>query len=262
MTRWWRIFFVGGAIAYRGLFNWIRPAMYIPTMLGAPLFQLIFFTKLGQFAHAESREFYVVGNSVQACSMSSVYGMTMAVANERWFGTLGPLLASPANRAAVFLGRGVPVLANGLLVSAFTFGVGVLLLGFRPALSSAPALALVVVVTAASCTCFGMLLGSIGLRAKDFWFAANLAYFLMLLFCGVNVPLSRLPGWMSAISRCLPLTHGIAAARAVARGETLGRVGGLVATEAGIAAAYAAAAFVLFRVLEHESRRSAVLDTY
>ena len=98
--------------------------MYIPTMLGSPLFQLIFFTKLGQYAHAESRDFYIVGNAVQVCAMSAVYGMTMSVANERWFGTLGPLLASPANRAAVFLGRGVPVLANGLLVSAFTFGAG------------------------------------------------------------------------------------------------------------------------------------------
>ena len=115
VRRWLRVFFVGGSIAYRGLFNWIRPAIYIPTMLGAPLFQLIFFTKLGQFAHAENRDFYIVGNSIQACAMSSVYGMTMAVANERWFGTLGPLLASPANRSAVFLGRGVPVLANGLL---------------------------------------------------------------------------------------------------------------------------------------------------
>ena len=45
MKRWFRTFFVGGLIAYRGLFNWIRPAMYIPTMLGSPLFQLIFFTK-------------------------------------------------------------------------------------------------------------------------------------------------------------------------------------------------------------------------
>src|SRR5262249_6909992 len=161
---------------FRGLFNWIRPAMYIPTMLGAPLFQLIFFTKLGQFAHAEPSDFYVVGNSVQACSMSCVYGMTMAVANERWFGTLGPLLASPANRAAVFLGRGVPVLANGLLVSGFTFLVGVLLLDFRPGTSAIAPLTLIVVVTVASCTCFGMLLGSIGLRAKDFFFAANLAY--------------------------------------------------------------------------------------
>ena len=55
-----------------GLFNWIQPALYIPTMLGSPLFQLIFFTKLGQYAHAESRDFYIVGNAVQVCAMSSV----------------------------------------------------------------------------------------------------------------------------------------------------------------------------------------------
>ncbi|HVU76943.1 MAG TPA: ABC transporter permease [Gaiellaceae bacterium] len=262
MKRWFSIFFVGGVIAYRGLFNWIRPAMYIPTMLGSPLFQLIFFTKLGQYAHAESRDFYIVGNAVQACSMSSVYGMTMAVANERWFGTLGPLLASPANRSAVFLGRGIPVLANALLVSLFTFLAGAVLLGFRPGLGSVPALAVVVVVTATSCTAFGMLLGSIGLRAKDFWFAANMSYFLMLLFCGVNIPLSVLPGWMSAVSRCLPLTHGIEAARKVADGAPLSDVGHLVATEAFVGACYALAAFLLFRLLERESRRSAVLDAY
>ena len=37
---------------------------------------------------------------------------------------------------------------------------------------------------------------------------------------------------------------------------------GLVWTEAGVAVAYAAAGFVLFRVLERESRRSGVLDAY
>ena len=261
MTRFLRIFFVGGVIAYRGLFNWIRPSIYIPTMLGSPLFQLVFFTKLGEYAHARNAAFYIVGNSVQVCAMASVYGMTMAIANERWFGTLGPLLASPANRAAVFLGRGVPVLANGLLVSAFGFVVGAALLGFRPGWASVPALATVVVVTAVSCTAFGMLLGSIGLRAKDFFFAANLAYFLMLLFCGVNIPVESLPGWMEAVSRCLPLTHGIMAAREVAGGATLADVSGLVWTEVGVGAAYAAAAFGLFRLLERESRRSAVLDS-
>jgi ABC-2 type transport system permease protein len=262
VRRFLRIFFVGGAIAYRGLFNWIRPAMYIPTMLGSPLFQLIFFTKLGQYAHAESRDFYIVGNATQTCAMASVYGMTMAIANERWFGTLGPLLASPANRAAVFLGRGVPVLANGLLVSGFTYLAGVALLGFRPPLSSVPALVLIVVVTTISCTAFGMLLGSTSLRAKDFFFAANLTYFLMLLLCGVNIPLGDLPGPLAAIGRCLPLTHGIAAAREVAAGASFGDVAGPVGTELGIAAAYAAAAYAVFRILEHESRRSAVLDAY
>jgi ABC-2 type transport system permease protein len=262
MTRWFRVFFVGGAIAYRGLFNWIRPAMYIPTMLGSPLFQLIFFTKLGQYAQAEPADFYIVGNAVQVCAMSSVYGMTMSIANERWFGTLGPLLASPANRAAVFLGRGLPVLANGLLVSVFTFAMGALFLGFRPGLDSVPALAVILLVTVASCTGFGMLLGSVGLRAKDVFFAANLAYFLMLLFCGVNIPLDVLPGWMSFVGLCLPLTHGIAAAREVAAGASLRQVAGLVWTEAGIALAYAATGFIAFRWLEHESRRSAVLDAY
>ena len=108
-----------------------------------------------------------------------------------------------------------------------------------------------------------MLLGSIGLRAKDFFFAANLAYFLMLLFCGVNIPLDVLPGWMSAVGRCLPLTHGIAAAREVAAGAPLGarrraRLDGARRSRV----AYAAAGFVLFRCLERESRRSAVLDAY
>jgi hypothetical protein len=49
------------------------------------------------------------------------------------------------------------------------------LLGFSPGAAAVPALAVILLVTVASCTCFGMLLGSIGLRAKDFFFAANLA---------------------------------------------------------------------------------------
>ena len=258
-----RVFFVGGLISYRALFNWISPSIYIPTMLGAPLFQILFFTYLGRYADTgESDSFFVVGNAIQVCSMAAVYGMTMAVANERQSGTLGPLLASPGNRAAIFLGRGVPVLANGIVVSCFGFLVGVVFLDFRPAAGAWPALGVDLVVTAASCTAFGMLLGSIGLYGRDFFFVANLAYFLMLLFCGVNVPLSVLPGWMQGISACLPLTHGIAAARKIAAGASLGSVSDLVLTELAVGIAYATAGFLLFRVLESASRQRAVLDTF
>ena len=146
-------------------------------------------------------------------------------------------------------------------MSAFSFLVGVVLLDFRPGWNAVPALAVVVVASALGSTCLGMLIGSIGLRAKDFFFAANMTNFLLLLLCGVNVPIGVLPGWMQAISRCLPLTHGIAAGRRIARGETLAGVGGLVWTELVIAAAYAAAAYLVFRFLERASRRSAVLDS-
>ena len=50
MSSFLRVFFVGGLISYRALFNWIRPEIYIPTMLGAPLFQIVFFTYLGRYA--------------------------------------------------------------------------------------------------------------------------------------------------------------------------------------------------------------------
>ena len=98
------------------------------------------------------------------------------------------------------------------------------------------------------------------LRARDVFFASNLMYFLTLLFCGTNVPLGTLPGWMQAIGRSLPLTHGIEAARSVAEGAALGEVSGLVRTELLIGAVYALGAYVLFRVFEIEGRRRASLE--
>jgi ABC-2 type transport system permease protein len=256
-----RVFGVGGLISWRALFNWISPLLYVTTMLGSPLFQILFFAYLGRFTGAGDDTFFVVGNAVQVSAMSGIYGMTMAVANERQFGTLSPLLATPANRLALFTGRAVPAVVNGLVVSVFGFCVGALFLDFNLTAAEIPPLAVVLLVTVASCTALGMLLGSIGLRARDVFFISNLVYFLMLLFCGVNIPLDSLPGWMEAIGRSVPLTHGIEAARKVAGGAGVGDVGGLVLTELGIGACYAVAAFLLFRYLETESRRRASLET-
>ena len=94
-----RVFFVGGAISYRALFNWISPGMYATTMLGSPLFQILFFTYLGRYAGSQDDAFFIVGNAIQVAAMSGIYGMTMGIANERQFGTLQPLLATPANSA-------------------------------------------------------------------------------------------------------------------------------------------------------------------
>ena len=257
-----RVFFVGGTISYRALFNWISPGMYVTTMLGSPLFQILFFTYLGRYAGSRNDDFFIVGNAVQVSAMAGIYGMVMGIANERQYGTLLPLLATPANRLAVFAGRALPHIGNGLAVSTFGFLVSWLLLDFSPDSALLPSLALIVVVTVVSCTALGMLIGSIGLRARDVFFAANLVYFLMLLFCGVNVDVDSLPGWMEAIGRSVPLTHGIEAARQVVAGATLADVRGLVVTEALIGAAYAIAAYVLFRLFEAEGRRRASLETY
>src|SRR5581483_11582594 len=238
-----RIFTLGGYYAYRALFNWQAPSIYIPTMLAHPVFQLLFFAYLGRFSGTRSDAFFVVGNGIQVCAMGSVYGMALTIGGERWTQTLGSLLATPANRAALFLGRAVPNVLNGLLVSAFAFLVGRLVLDCHPPASSVPSIALLVLLCTLTCCAFGMTVGALGLRFRDVFMIANPAYFLMLLLCGVNVPLDRLPGWMSTIGSGLPLTHGIAAARVVAVG-----------------AAWTVAAYVLLRVFEAEGRRRATLE--
>ena len=81
MRRHLRLFFIGGLLSYRALFNWIRPGIYVATMLGSPLFQILFFTYLGRYAGAQDDAFFIVGNSMQVAAMSGIYGMTMGIAN-------------------------------------------------------------------------------------------------------------------------------------------------------------------------------------
>ena len=45
-----RVFFVGGVISYRALFNWLNPWIFLPTLVVAPIFQVLFFALLGRAA--------------------------------------------------------------------------------------------------------------------------------------------------------------------------------------------------------------------
>jgi ABC-2 type transport system permease protein len=203
----------------------------------------------------------VIGNAVAISSLGGIFGMAMTIGGERWTQTLSSILVTPANRLALFLGRALPNLANGVIVSTAGFLVGWLLLDFSLAPAEIPVIALIVVVTSFSCTAFGTVIGAFGLRGRDIFFFANLMILVFLLFCGVNVPNDVLPDWMQAVGSILPLTHGIEAARQVADGSSLADVSGLVWTEAAIGFVYATIAYALLRVFEFEGRRRATLET-
>lgn len=256
----WRVFWYGGRMSYGMLFNWARPSIYIPTLIGGPTFQLLFFAALGSYATNRSPAYFAIGNAVQVSALAGVFGMTMAIANERWFGTLPAILATPANRVALFAGRFMPFVLNGLLVSLYAFALGVVFLGVRLAPGSLAVAGLALLVTVFSCTAIGALQGAVSLRLRDGLFGANLVTMSILLFCGVNIPVQELPGWMQVIGNLLPFTHGLEAVRQAADGAGFGQVGGLIGIEALVGIAYAVAAFVLFSYLERSARRNATLD--
>jgi ABC-2 type transport system permease protein len=257
-----RVIFVGGLTSYRALFNWISPWIFIPHALGYPVFEILFFAYLGRFAGLESDRFFLIGNAFLAIAVTGMFGMAHATAGERRSQTLAALLASPANRFAVFLGRALPAITTGFVVAATSFAICAAVLGVHVPLSTIPGLALATLTAAFSCTALGLCIGALGLRGRNVSVFADVITACMLVVSGANVPLHRLPGWIQTISSGIPLTHGIQAARAIAGSASVGAAGGLLAKEAAIGAAYLVLGLIMLELFEHESRRTASLETF
>jgi ABC-2 type transport system permease protein len=252
-----RLATVGGYLSYRALFNWVNPWLYVPALLIGPVFQIVFFAYLGRFSGTQSDSFYVVGNALQICAIACVTGNCIAFGNERRFETLPAILTSPANRLALVIVRGIHYIVDGIAISAVGFLASRLLLDFDPPIRALVPLSLIIIATVTSCTALGLALGALVLRVRDASLYGQLVYLFMLVACGGNVPRDLLPDWLRLTGDALPSTHGIQAARNVLDGKSIADVQGLVFAELGVAAGYAALAFVLFRVLEHASRRHA-----
>jgi ABC-2 type transport system permease protein len=233
----------------------------VPTFLIAPIFQILLFVYIGRASGVQSDEFYVIGNALQYAAIPCIFAMSSTITDERQQQTLGFILVSPARRLPLFLGRSLPVIVNGMFVSAFAFAVGSLIVGVDVPASAVGPLLLTIAVCAASCTGLGLVSAAVGLRVRETATLNNIVFGLLLVFCGTNVALNELPSWMSFISQGLPLTHGIEAARGLADGRSLASVSGLIGAEALVGAIYAFLGYGLLRFMEWQGRRLATLET-
>jgi ABC-2 type transport system permease protein len=257
-----RIFFSGAWYGYVALFSWSRPALYVASRIISPFEYLVFFTLLGMSATGRgTAEFYIVGNALQMAASSGIFGVTMTIGNERNFGTLIYLVGSPANRLAVFLGRALFNVLDGVLGVAIGFVWGVLL-GLNLDAANFPGLALTIVITTLSTCGMGLLLGSISLTALNMMFINNTVFFSLLVFSGANLPLEKMPAWMQTISAGLPLTRGIPAARLLVTGASLVEVWPLLAGELAVGLIYALIGFAFFRWFEFQARRRGTLEAF
>lgn len=255
-----RVFFIGGLTSYRALFGWLSPWVYIPSLVVAPIFQILLFVYIGRSAGLESDEFYVIGNALQYASIPCLFAMTHTIAGERFQQTLGYILITPARRLPLFVGRALPVVLNGFFVAAFALLVGGAIVGIDVPASAYAPIALVTAVSAFSCTGLGLLNAGLGFIVRETSVLSNIIFGILLVFSGSNVPVGELPGWMQAVSEGIPFTHGIEAARRLADGAALSDVGGLVATEGLIGVVYGAGGFWLIRLMEVVGRRHATLE--
>jgi ABC-2 type transport system permease protein len=250
-------------LQYVALFQWATPRGYLAYKILLPVTQILFFVQLGVFATDRSHALYfALGNALQICANGTIFGVIATVGNERQYGTLPILLASPANRFVTFFSRATVNILDGVTSVVFGLLLTTLIFGLDLRSANLGLLALCAVLICVTTAGLGLLFGSIGLVMRDAIIIANVVYYVLLIVCGVNFPVSRLPGALQAVSYALPLTRGVEAARAAVAGAPFGQVAGILGAELAVGVAYGIAGYALFRFLEGWSRRGGLQEAF
>jgi ABC-2 type transport system permease protein len=225
------------------------------------LSQVTFFALIGKLLRSDVQtHFFLVGNAVMIAAMGATFAMNMTTA-ERANGTLGLLLASPSRPVVVFASRGIYVMADAVLSSL----LGLFIIGPVFGLHFPwPGSLLVVPLTllvGLSAYCFSTFLAGVILRHRETTgLVVNATIVTLMAVCGVNVPVSFYPTWLEWVSRCLPITNGLEAIRAVLDGAAWSTVAGHAGAELLVAGGWLTLALMTFGRFMARGRRDGSLE--
>jgi ABC-2 type transport system permease protein len=174
---------------------------------------------------------------------------------------LSLLLASPSRAVVVFASRGIYVMADGVFSSL----LGLFVLG--PAFGvhlPLPRVLVVVPLTllvGLSAYFFSTFLAGVILRRREITgLIVNSTIVTLMALCGINVPVSFYPDWLAWISRCLPITNGLEAIRAVIDGSAWSTVAAHAGAEVIVAAAWLTLALATFGRFMRAGQRDGSLE--
>jgi ABC-2 type transport system permease protein len=253
------------ANAWADMWVMYSPLTWALGWLGRVVVQVIFFAMVGLLLDSpEATRFLFVGNAVMITALEALFAIPSSTW-ERRQGTLPLLVASPIRLWPVFVGRSVQWLPSGVLTASVAlFAVGPAF-GVTWTFGRAVAAFGCLVVVAASTYCLALAFAALVLAVMDLRnVVSNIVHVLMMLVCGVMVPVSFWPGWVQGFAQALPLTHALAAVRALADAPPGAAVAGDVAAGVlpalGVGAVWLVAAALLLERFAAAGRRTGSIE--
>jgi ABC-2 type transport system permease protein len=257
-----RVFTSSAVFSFKAQFSWLNPPMWITMKFVLTLSQMAFFAFVGQFVVSSGQasssliSYIVIGNAVQALSWNTVFSVINITGHDKWDGTLQLVLATPAQRLPLFIGRGMLHVFDGMLSVIISFAFAAFLFGVDFGNTDFLALVITIVLTSVMMTGFGLLIGGISFYLRNPMVWANIFTFILLIFCGVNFPVSYLPELLQPISYVFPLTYGIQAARNTIEGQTLFDIFPLLWQMIIVGSIEFLLGFLAFRAFENLARKT------
>ena len=250
-------------MSFRALFGWLNPMAYSLIKIINPVLQVIFFSMLSQYVFKTTEITpWIIGNSILLCSKNAIYGVGSVLGNERNMGTLKLIIASPANKFMIFVGRGFMHIFDALITVFMGLIVGWLWFGLYIPVQQFLPFILALTISLYSAMGIGQLISCIGLVHRDVHLFLNISEYVLMILTGASFPLTRLPSFMMAVSSKLPLTHGIMAARLIANNGDVNMIQSLLLKEFAIGSVYILIGYGLLQYFEYQARVKATLDLY
>jgi len=236
--------------------------MWLTMKLVLTLSQMAFFVFVGLFVSGKPEviTFIAIGNALQTVSWNVVFSVIQITGHDKWDGTLPLLLATPASRLPVFIGRAMIHVFDGMLSVAISFAFAAFLFGVNFESANAVALTVTVFLTALTMAGFGLLIGGLSFYFREPIVFANIFTYILLIFCGVNFPVQALPQILQPISYAFPLTYGVTAARQTIAGANLLDISALLSQQLIVGFLSMVLGYVFFRTFEREARKTGRIE--
>ncbi|HEX6506796.1 MAG TPA: ABC transporter permease [Chloroflexota bacterium] len=206
-------------IWYRDVLRYWRDRWRVGASLAQPLLYLIIFGTglssslrgVGSFGAGGSvmsyQQFIYPGIMSMAILFTTIFG-AMSIVWDREFGFLKEVLVAPINRSAVAIGKTL-----GSTTQAMIQGLILLVLAPFVGVKLTPLLVIELIplafMLAFALSALGVAVGS-GIRSiQGFQVVMNFLMLPMFFLSGALFPLTRLPGWMTVLTRLDPAAYGV-----------------------------------------------------
>jgi ABC-2 type transport system permease protein len=260
-TKGIRVFLSSAVFSYRAQFSWLNPTMWLTMKFILTLSQMAFFVFVGLFIRGPSVvPFIAIGNALQTVSWNTVFSVINITSHDKWDGTLPLVLATPASRLPLFIGRAMIHVFDGMLSVAVSFALAAYIFNVDFGQANVLALVLTVFVTALTMAGFGLLIGGLSFYFREPLIFANIFLFTLLILCGINFPVQDLPQFIQPVSYAIPLTYGVSAARSAIAGASLLEITSFLGPQLVVGSVSIALGYVFFRSFENIARKTGRIE--
>lgn len=232
---------------------------YLLTWLTFPLMQMATLV----FIYRDNRElleYAVIASAGMAILFALIYNGGEILDAERGRGTLGNLFLAPIPRYVWLGGFQLFALVEAIVNASVAIAAGAWWFDIDLKVNI-PALLVTVILLTASLWGLSMILGAVGIMARNANFLSNLFFPFLNLLAGTMYPIGQMPDWIRIPARCLPFGYGMdAIVASLTRDASIGDLDGSLLPLLGFAIVLPLLGIKAFQLTERAVRAMGTLE--